>query len=235
MEAKGGVASERIQSSVTTPPTRGSIVDNRPLPASHLCSASLCAIRKGLDQAKLGLVPFVERELKSKLGGYWIEELTSRSRGIKREGDSVHWDTQALLKAMVDNWQGVFRFVLGHVERSYVGEMIDDRNKWAHEKPFTSDDVYRALDTIQRLLQSISAAGPAEEVGKLRADLQRQVFDEQARNKTRYKQLNLDGTPDARLKPWRDIITPHRDVASGKYMQAEFAADLAQEGSRQLS
>lgn len=30
------------------------------------------------------------------------------------------------------------------------------------------------------------------------------------------------------LKPWREIITPHKDVAGGKYQQAEFAADLAQ-------
>ncbi len=60
------------------------------------------------------------------------------------------------------------------------------------------------------------------------ADLQRQVFAEQARNKTRYKQLTFEGTPQEGLKPWREIITPHPDVASGKYMQAEFAADLAQ-------
>lgn len=30
------------------------------------------------------------------------------------------------------------------------------------------------------------------------------------------------------LKPWREVITPHRDVAAGRYQQAEFAADLAQ-------
>lgn len=30
------------------------------------------------------------------------------------------------------------------------------------------------------------------------------------------------------IKPWREIIQPHDDVASGKYHQAEFAADLAQ-------
>jgi hypothetical protein len=30
------------------------------------------------------------------------------------------------------------------------------------------------------------------------------------------------------LKPWREVITPHPDVASGRYQQAEFAADLAQ-------
>ncbi|MBE3122676.1 MAG: ATP-binding protein [Thermoplasmata archaeon] len=30
------------------------------------------------------------------------------------------------------------------------------------------------------------------------------------------------------LKPWREVIIPHKDVSSGKYQQAEFAADLAQ-------
>lgn len=30
------------------------------------------------------------------------------------------------------------------------------------------------------------------------------------------------------LKPWREVIIPHKDVAGGKYQQAEFAADLAQ-------
>ena len=30
------------------------------------------------------------------------------------------------------------------------------------------------------------------------------------------------------LKPWREVVTPHADVASGRYQQAEFAADLWQ-------
>ena len=30
------------------------------------------------------------------------------------------------------------------------------------------------------------------------------------------------------LKPWREVVVPHPDVASGDYDQAEFAADLAQ-------
>ena len=30
------------------------------------------------------------------------------------------------------------------------------------------------------------------------------------------------------LKPWRDVVLPHPDVSSGRYTQAEFAADLAQ-------
>ena len=30
------------------------------------------------------------------------------------------------------------------------------------------------------------------------------------------------------LKPWRENVAPHPDVASGRYQQAEFAADMAQ-------
>ena len=81
---------------------------------------------------------------------------------------------------------------------------------------------------MQRLLQSVSEGEKAEAVGEMQGRSQRQVFSEQARNKTRYQQLNMEGTPQAGLKPWREIITPHPDVASGQYMQAEFAADLAQ-------
>ena len=185
-------------------------------------------IQTGLDHTKEGLIPFVERELKSRLGGDWIDDITNRSRSIRRDGDGIYWDVQAILKAMVNNWHGVFRNVLGPGELSYVGELLEVRNKWAHENPFTSADVYRALDTMQRLLQSVSASDSAEKLDGLRADLQKEVYEEQAHNKTRYQQMTLDGTSRAGLKPWREVITPHTDVASGKYMQAEFAADLAQ-------
>ena len=30
------------------------------------------------------------------------------------------------------------------------------------------------------------------------------------------------------LTPWREIVTPHPDVASGRYQQAEFAVNLAE-------
>jgi hypothetical protein len=33
----------------------------------------------------------------------------------------------------------------------------DVRNRWAHQNPFSSDDTYRALDSIGRLLTAISA------------------------------------------------------------------------------
>ena len=73
----------------------------------------------------------------------------------------------------MDNWQSVFSHVLDQVESNYTGELIDVRNRWAHEKPFTSDDVFRALDTMERLLRAVSESEWAEAVGQIKADLQR--------------------------------------------------------------
>ena len=54
-------------------------------------------------------------------------------------------------------------------------------------------------------------------------------FDEQARGERRRQAGTTVGSAVATgLKPWREIVTPHKDVASGRYQQAEFAADLWQ-------
>lgn len=187
-------------------------------------------IQRMLDQLRDGLVPFVERELKSKFGGRWAEKLNeNRQYSLKQQLDgTVAWDNQALLKTMVDNWQSIFRFTLGHNERSWASELLSTRNDFAHEKPFNSDDTHRALDTAQRLLVAVSAQKQAEVVGGLRQELLRTVYEEQARSKTRSRTLKLEGQPKSGLRPWREIVTPHKDVASGGYVQAEFAADLAQ-------
>ena len=187
-------------------------------------------IQRMLDQLRDGLAPFVERELKSKLGDRWAEKLDeNRQFPLKRQlDDTVAWDTQALLKTMVDHWQSIFRYNLGHNERSWVGELMSVRNDFAHENPFNSDDTHRALDTAQRLLVAVSARKQAEAVEGMRQELMRTVYEEQSRSKTRARTLTLEGQPKTGLKPWREIITPHKDVASGRYMQAEFAADLAQ-------
>ena len=38
----------------------------------------------------------------------------------------------------------------------------------------------------------------------------------------------IESQVTGRLKPWREVVNPHKDVASGRYQQAEFAADLWQ-------
>ena len=142
----------------------------------------------------------------------------------------TEWDVAALLKLMWETWNDVFRNILGPAERGFVGELRGHRNRWAHQEPFSSDDAYRALDTTNRLLTAVSA-GQAGDVEKLKMELLRVRFDDQTRGERRKQasQASLAiGSAAASLKPWREVVTPHQDVASGRYQQAEFAADLWQ-------
>ena len=60
-------------------------------------------------------------------------------------------------------------------------------------------------------------------------ELLRVRFQEQVRGERRRtgRTVAAAGAVDG-LKAWRDVVTPHQDVASGRYQQAEFAADLWQ-------
>ncbi|GIK15168.1 MAG: hypothetical protein BroJett003_01320 [Planctomycetota bacterium] len=188
-------------------------------------------VGKGLDLLSAGLRPFVERELKSHLGDNWQNALPDPSnRGPRGKPQPINLDDPAtLLGVLWDQWNAVFRDVLGPAERSIVSELRTIRNQWAHNEQFTSNDAIRALDSMERLLNAVSAADSAGEVGQMRMDLMRTMFDEQRRSEMRKRSAQpTEGKPQGGLKPWREVVTPHPDVASGRYQQAEFAADLWQ-------
>ncbi len=71
--------------------------------------------------------------------------------------ENLNWDTQRLLNAIWDQWHDVFGITLGRVERTLVSELRVVRNRWAHEEPFSTDDAYRAIDSVERLLKAVSA------------------------------------------------------------------------------
>jgi predicted AAA+ superfamily ATPase len=188
-------------------------------------------VGKALDLLKAGLGPFAEREIKSAIATHSITLQSVRSFAddplLAKKAISA-WDASALLKLMWETWNEVFRRTLGFPERSLVSEIRDWRNKWAHQQTFSSDDTDRSLDSIERLLTAVSAE-QSEEVRRMKLELRRLVADEQARGERRKSAgIAIEGQPAASLKPWREVITPHADVASGRYQQAEFAADLWQ-------
>lgn len=188
-------------------------------------------VGKGLDLLATGLRPFVERELKSHLGDNWECALPENSgRGTRAKPKPLNLDDpQILLGIMWDQWNSVFRDVLGPAERSLVSELRGIRNQWAHNEQFSSNDSIRALDSAERLLNAVSAGEAATEAGQMRMDLMRSMFDEQRRTEMRKRSFQpTEGKPQGGLKPWREVVTPHPDVASGRYQQAEFAADLWQ-------
>ncbi|WP_420474276.1 Swt1 family HEPN domain-containing protein [Noviherbaspirillum sp. ST9] len=188
-------------------------------------------VGKALEQLKMGLAPFVEREVKAAIAANALS--MQRVRGfvddpILAKKGIAEWDVAALLKLMWETWNEVFRKTLGFSDRSLVSEIRDWRNKWAHQEPFSSDDAYRALDSTGRLLTSISAP-QADEVERAKMELLRVRFDEQARGEKRKSSSTaIESGVTGSLKPWREVVMPHEDVASGRYQQAEFAADLWQ-------
>lgn len=186
-------------------------------------------VGKGLEALRAGLEPFVERELKARLRGDWRAEVMRSSRSeIRRDGSgNIIWDNSALLGAVIGQWEEVFRYTLGPPQRSLAHEIREVRNNWAHEQTFSTDATYRALDSMKLLLQSISAADQAREMERQATEVLRTKFAEQTRNESRRVET-ATGQPLAGLSSWREVITPHEDVYSGRYEQAEFAADLAQ-------
>ena len=185
-------------------------------------------VGKALELLKAGLGPFVDREMQGAIKAQRVDAATLlRFVEDARVGERrvTEWDVAALLKLMWETWNDVFRAILGPAERGFVGELRGHRNRWAHQEPFSGDDAYRAIDTVSRLLAAVSAP-KAVEVDRLKMELLRVRFDEQARGERRKQASLAIGSAAGTLKPWREVVTPHQDVASGQYQQAEFAADL---------
>ncbi|MCS6898143.1 MAG: Swt1 family HEPN domain-containing protein [Myxococcales bacterium] len=187
-------------------------------------------VGKAIDLLKQGLGPFVEREFKNVYNDQ-VHAQVVRLMGQDRllaDRPISQWDAAALLRILWEAWNDVFRQTLGPAERTLVRELQDVRNKWAHQQPFSSDDAYRALDSTGRLLAAVSAP-EAQEAERFKMELLRIRFDEQMRNeRRRMAGTPIEGQVPNNLKPWREVVTPHEDVASGRYQQAEFAADLWQ-------
>ncbi|HEY8952609.1 MAG TPA: Swt1 family HEPN domain-containing protein, partial [Candidatus Dormibacteraeota bacterium] len=186
-------------------------------------------VGKALELVRDGLRPFVEREVKAH-GGRWpevAETILSDTRLGRGQADPTN-DVAALLVVMDRTWSDIFRRTLGKTERSLVNELLETRNRWAHQEAFSTDQTYRALDSAELLLNAVSAPQSAE-LEKMKAELLRLRFDEQVRGERRKAAgTTVESAAAVNLKPWREVVTPHKDVASGRYQQAEFAADLQQ-------
>ena len=128
-------------------------------------------VGKGLELLRDGLVPFVEQELKAEFGKeQWLMEarqVLRDERDLKVVKGKPRWEVLVLLVVMWEHWHRVFKKTLGHAERSLVSELRTVRNDWAHQQPFTTDDAYRAYDSMHRLLKAVSAP-QASEIDRMR-------------------------------------------------------------------
>ncbi len=194
-------------------------------------------VGSGLELLRKALEPYIKRQLMSVYKEKWwsagaephvvrMAELKAKLAKAKDDDARLSALDIAALFTVVDRaWSEAFQPDLGKAGRSYINELSDVRNKWAHQESFTLDSTYRAFDTMTRLLEMVAAPERIETANmarQLRAEL-----DEQDK-KLQPSLIPTASGASASLKPWREIATPHRDVASGEFQQAEFAADLFQ-------
>lgn len=127
-------------------------------------------INSALDILDQSLHIYVQARLEVCYGNEWFNYLPSN---IHHDGENIHWDTAAILNTLIKNWQDAFQTELGYAGRNLVGELKEWRNTVAHrsaQKPITSEDAYRAVDTIWRLL-SLIPLPQAQEVRSIRDEM----------------------------------------------------------------
>jgi predicted AAA+ superfamily ATPase len=187
-------------------------------------------VEEALDLFVEGFTPFVAHALTQLYPNDWAKQAAERGGWAREKGAAAAnpSDPDFLLWVTISHWQNPFRQVLGHQERSYIGELRDARHRWAHKEAFTAEATYRVLDTVYLLLSSVGAPQAAK-VDDVRQEALRLRFEEMTKKAVA---APLPGVPSmstaSGMPGWREVIEPHDDVATGRYQQAEFAADLAQ-------
>lgn len=119
-------------------------------------------VGKALILLSQGLYPYVAQKMQAIHGNSWQKAASSylpKDQSLRRNSaDILREDVSALLTFMLKQWEEVFKKNMGYAERALVSELIEIRNKWAHQSPFSIDDTYRALDSIARLLKAVAAS-----------------------------------------------------------------------------
>lgn len=183
-------------------------------------------VQTALEALGEGLAPFVDEQMRQQAPerADWAKAVAASTIGPGRKASLT--DPQFQMKVLWDFWNPVFAKVLQRSDRNLVSIVRDARDRWAHNEAFNSDETYRTLDAIQALLAAVSAEKQAQVVKRYREEVLRQRFEEEARKAVKPAPATSPGVSG--LRPWREVIVPHRDVASGSFVEAEFAANLWQ-------
>ncbi|WP_200172468.1 DUF499 domain-containing protein [Tomitella cavernea] len=191
-------------------------------------------VGRAFEQLAEGLDQFLTRVFAGEITGDadWTALLQLRDKQGGISGKTYQrTDPQCSLKIIATNVTGQIKKgwfplndFLSRAQMSLASELMDTRNKWAHNGSFSGDDAYRALDTMERLLTAAGQPDQAGEVRKWRVEIMRISADQADRK------VVSSGTAEvgaSGVTPWREVLRPHEDVASGNFHAAEFAADLA--------
>ncbi len=185
-------------------------------------------VGKALTFLGQGLYPYVERQMRAIYGNAWLAQAKSclsEDATLRRTiEETLQDDVSALLMVMTKRWEKVFKQHLSYTERALASELIDVRNKWAHQARLSTEDTYRSLDSMTRLL---SAIGATEErvVADQKQEVLRLLSQEQSRRETHKSQTS---TEESRIReglhellekiPFQDALLLYRALTHRTYV-----------------
>lgn len=149
-------------------------------------------VGRALNLLCKGVYPYLKQEMQAFHSNNWEKEAKSCLANYKplkqKSVDSIlSEDVAMLLLVMSKQWDKVFKKKLTYTENGLVVELIQVRNNWAHQAPFSTADTYRALDSIARLLKAVSAPeADIKEVEKQQQEVLRLLSQEQIRQENRH-------------------------------------------------
>ncbi|MBD1827565.1 ribonuclease III [Microcoleus sp. FACHB-61] len=137
------------------------------------------------------LYPYVKQQMQVFYGERWLAKaqdcLANNKIPKKKLIDNIlREDILTLLSVMSKQWDNVFQAHLTPFEKALVIELIEVRNNWAHNSSFSTEDTYRALGSIAKLLKVISASeADIKEVEKQKQEVMRLLAQEETRHETK--------------------------------------------------
>ena len=179
------------------------------------------------------LAGFVGQELSKNYGADWwrrgVLNVLYDHQKINLPSDGSYaeltdkMDADLCLLLMDIHWDQIFSKKMAYTSFNHIKELKSTRNSWAHASSsavFDDDETERALNTMFLISKQFDAETAAE--------LQKMLQRRQLVRLKKEQKARMAAPSLGNLKPWRDIIEPHPDVARGNFRQAEFAADLGQ-------
>ena len=167
---------ERRESRSHTPFVPVRVIGNTQSEELVATTTNRVPVTTALDLLRDGVAAWVENEIRIHSRRVPID-LFRRYKADPRLADRPisDWDIAALLRLMTETWNEVFRDTLGHTGRSLVSELREWRNDWAHQKPFSGEDAYRVLDSVERLLTAVGAEREAGSIAAMKGDVLRRI------------------------------------------------------------
>ena len=191
-------------------------------------------IRQRIDAAltefKNGLNPFVAAQMEAAYRASWVtrakQSLRDGTLAVDRSGTPI-FDVTGLCNVLLDQWQSVFAGVLGKTEYQLVHRIRTLRNEFAHQKEISADSAIGDFEALILLLNSVGAGANATVVQRLKEETGRERYGAApAPQLVESETIKTLQEAEKSLVPWRDVVVPHADVRTRRFVNAEFAANL---------